>query len=94
MRDRALIGVMVYTLARINAVLQMKVRDCFVQGRRGWVRPHEKVTMSMRFLVTAIWSSTSVNTSSPQASREMRTRLCSRRGPGKTGTPTGKAIWQ
>ncbi len=42
LRDRALIGVMVYTFARINAVLQMKVRDYFEQGRRGWVRLHEK----------------------------------------------------
>lgn len=42
LRDRALIAVMVYTFARINAVLQMKVRDYFVQGRRGWVRLHEK----------------------------------------------------
>jgi integrase len=40
--DRALIGVMVYTFARINAVLEMKVSDYFVQGRRGWVRLHEK----------------------------------------------------
>jgi integrase len=28
--------------ARISAVLQMKVRDYFVQGRRGWVCLHEK----------------------------------------------------
>ncbi len=42
LRDRALIGVMVYTFARVDAVLQMKVRDCFVRGRRGWVRLHEK----------------------------------------------------
>ena len=42
LRDRALIGVMVYTFARVNAVLQMKVSDYFVQGRRGWVRLHEK----------------------------------------------------
>jgi site-specific recombinase XerD len=42
LRDRALIGVMVYTFARISAVLKMKVRDHFVQGRRGWVRLHEK----------------------------------------------------
>jgi integrase len=42
LRDRALIGVMVYTFARVNAVLQMKVRDYFIQGRRGWVRLHEK----------------------------------------------------
>jgi site-specific recombinase XerD len=42
LRDRALIGVMTYTFARVNAMLQMKVRDYFVQGRRGWVRLHEK----------------------------------------------------
>ena len=42
LRDRALIGVMVYTFARIGAVLQMNVGDYFVQGRRGWVRLHEK----------------------------------------------------
>lgn len=42
LRDRALIGVMVYTFARVNAVLQMKVRDYFVQGHRDWVRLHEK----------------------------------------------------
>jgi integrase/recombinase XerD len=42
LRDRALIGVMVYSFARINAVLEMKVSDYFVQGRRGWVRFHEK----------------------------------------------------
>ena len=42
LRDRALIGTMVYTFARVGAVLQMKVRDYFVQGRRGWVRLREK----------------------------------------------------
>ena len=42
LRDRALIGVMVYTFARVNAVIQMKVKDYFTQGRRGWVRLHEK----------------------------------------------------
>ena len=42
LRDRALIGIMVYTFARVGAVLQMKVKDYFVQGRRGWVRLHEK----------------------------------------------------
>jgi integrase/recombinase XerD len=42
LRDRALIGVMVYTFARINSELQMKVRDYLVQGRLGWVRLHEE----------------------------------------------------
>lgn len=41
-RDRALIATMVYSFARINAVLETKVRDHFAQGRRGWVRLHEK----------------------------------------------------
>lgn len=42
LRDRALIGVMVYTFARVSAVLGMKVKDYYTQGRRGWVRLHEK----------------------------------------------------
>ena len=42
LRDRALIGLMVYTFARVGAATAMKVEDFFVQGRRGWVRLHEK----------------------------------------------------
>jgi site-specific recombinase XerD len=42
LRDRALIAVMVYTFARVNAVIRMKVKDYYTQGRRGWVRLHEK----------------------------------------------------
>jgi site-specific recombinase XerD len=41
-RDRALIGVMVYTFARVGAVLAMRVDDCFAQGRRMRVRFHKK----------------------------------------------------
>jgi site-specific recombinase XerD len=42
LRDLALIGTMIYTFTRIGAVLQMNVGDYFTQGRRGWVRVHEK----------------------------------------------------
>jgi integrase/recombinase XerD len=42
LRDRALIGIMIYTFARVGAVLQMNVGDYFSQGRRDWVRLHEK----------------------------------------------------
>ena len=42
LRDRALIGLMVYTFARVGAAIGMNVEDVFVQGRRGWVRLHEK----------------------------------------------------
>jgi integrase/recombinase XerD len=42
LRDRALIALMVYTFARVGAAVAMRVEDYFVQGRRGWVRLHEK----------------------------------------------------
>src|SRR5271169_6124898 len=42
LRDRALIGLMVYSFARIGAAVAMKVEDVFSQNRRLWVRLHEK----------------------------------------------------
>ena len=42
LRDRALIALMAYTFARVGAAVAMRVEDYFVQGRRGWVRLHEK----------------------------------------------------
>jgi integrase/recombinase XerC len=42
LRDRALIGLMVYSFARIGAALAMKVEDVYMQTRRLWVRLHEK----------------------------------------------------
>jgi integrase len=42
LRDRTLIGLMVYSFARIGAALAMNVEDVYVQNRRLWVRLHEK----------------------------------------------------
>lgn len=42
LRDRALIGVMVYSFGRVSAVVGMRRSDYFTQGRRGWFRLHEK----------------------------------------------------
>jgi integrase len=42
LRDRALIGLMVYSFARIGAALAMRVEDVFTQKRRLWVRLREK----------------------------------------------------
>jgi site-specific recombinase XerD len=42
LRDRALIGVMVYTFARVGAATRMRVEDVYTQRRRLWVRFHEK----------------------------------------------------
>jgi integrase len=42
LRDRALIGVMVYSFARIGAVVGMRVEDYYQNGKRWWLRLHEK----------------------------------------------------
>ncbi len=42
LRDRALIGVMIYSFARIGAVVGMKVEDYYPGGKRWWVGLHEK----------------------------------------------------
>ena len=42
LRDRAMIGVMVFSFARIGAVVAMDVVDFFQQGKRWWFRLHEK----------------------------------------------------
>ena len=42
LRDRALIGLMVYSFSRIGAAIGMRVEDVFTQNRRLWVRLHEK----------------------------------------------------
>lgn len=42
LRDRALIGLMVYSFARIGAAIGIQVEDVYAQNRRLWVRLHEK----------------------------------------------------
>jgi len=42
LRDRALIGLLVFTFARIGAALGMTVADVYWQHSRLWVRLHEK----------------------------------------------------
>ena len=42
LRDRALIGLMCYTFARVSAMGNMRVDDYYESGKRSWVRLHEK----------------------------------------------------
>lgn len=42
LRDRALIGLMVYSFARVGAALAMRGDDVYTQNQRLWVRLHEK----------------------------------------------------
>ncbi|MBF0383704.1 MAG: tyrosine-type recombinase/integrase [Magnetococcales bacterium] len=41
-RDRALLGVMTYSFARVGAVVKMRIQDYFTQGRNAWFILHEK----------------------------------------------------
>ena len=42
LRDRALLSVMLYSFARVSAVVAMRRADYFWQESRGWLRLHEK----------------------------------------------------
>jgi site-specific recombinase XerD len=42
LRDRALIGLMCFTFARVSAMVHMRVDDYYENGKRWWVRLHEK----------------------------------------------------
>jgi site-specific recombinase XerD len=42
LRDRAFIAVMVYSFARVSAVARMQVGDYYQDGKRWWLRLHEK----------------------------------------------------
>lgn len=43
LRDRALIAVMVYSFARVSAVINLKVEDYYPQQKRWWLRLHKKM---------------------------------------------------
>ena len=42
LRDRALVSLMIYSFARVSAAVGMNVEDYFQQGKRWWLRLHEK----------------------------------------------------
>jgi len=42
LRDRAMIGLMCYTFARVSAMANMRIEDYYQNGKRWWIRLHEK----------------------------------------------------
>ena len=42
LRDRALIALMIYSFARVGATVGMNVGDYYLNGKRWWIRLHEK----------------------------------------------------
>jgi hypothetical protein len=68
LRDRALIGLKVYSFARIGAAIGMRVEDVYQQNRRLWVRLHDKGGKAARHAV-------------PSQSRNLLAGRSRRRGP-------------
>ena len=42
LRDRAIIALMCYPFARVSAMVKMDVKDYYQNGKRWWIRLHEK----------------------------------------------------
>jgi integrase len=42
LRDRPIIGVMVYSFVRVSAATTMRVEDYFEHGKSAWLQLHEK----------------------------------------------------
>lgn len=42
LRDRAIIGTMIYSFARVSALIGMNMEDYYPDGKRWWFRLHEK----------------------------------------------------
>ena len=45
LRDRALIGVLIYSFARVSAAVSMRVEDYFPQGKRWWLRLQTRASL-------------------------------------------------
>ena len=69
LRDRALIALLVYTFARVSAALHMNVEDYYPQGKRWWVRLHEKggKQHEMRTICSSIFSTPILARYAPKA---------------------------
>ena len=68
LRDRAVIGLMVYSFARVSAAVAMRVADYYTQGKRSFFRLHEKAASTWWCRRTTSARRTSMNTSSAPAS--------------------------
>ena len=77
LRDRALIALLVYTFARVSAALHMNVEDYYPQGKRWWVRLHEKAASSTkcRRIICSNIISTPTSARAPASARTRRSPL-------------------
>ena len=50
LRDRALIGVLIYSFARIGAAISLKIEDYYPEGKRWWLVSTRRAASATRFL--------------------------------------------
>lgn len=69
LRDRALIGLMVFSFARVGSALAMKAEDVYVQNRRLWLRLREKGASATKCPAITLWRPiwTPISTAAPYA---------------------------
>jgi site-specific recombinase XerD len=87
LRDRALLGLMGYTFARVSAVVSLRVEDYFQQGRRSWLRLHEKGGKRHEVPCHHSWTNTLTPGLQLLVSATIRRGRCSERLNGATSSP-------
>ena len=83
LRDRALLGVMVYSFARVSAVVGMRVEDYHQQGKRWWLRLRKKGASTTPYRSTTRRRPISTPISTRPGSRPRKTRPCGARCRGR-----------
>ena len=96
-RDRALVSVMLYSVARVSAVIAMRSQDYFRQERRGWLRLHEKggTRHDSRPTIGRPRRSTTTSRGPGSTRRRRRSSRASttRGGGGRAGRCRGVSSW-
>ena len=85
LRDRALLSVMVYSFARVSAVVGMRRQDYFLQGTWGWLRLHEKGGKRHDVPARITGSRPPSKRIWPPAGSRTRRRRCFRASTGRAG---------
>jgi site-specific recombinase XerD len=76
LRDRALLAVMVYSFARVSAVVGMNVDDYYQQGKRWWYASMKKAASTTSCRSTITQRNISTPTCAPPASPIKKLRRC------------------
>ena len=86
LRDRALLGVMVYSFARVSAVVGMRVEEYYQQGKRWWLRLRKKAASTTPCRSTTRRRPISTPILPRLGSRPKKTRPCGARCRGRVGS--------